>query len=250
MNWSKIKTIMIFLLVAMNIFIAAFILFTTFKESSVPQEVISSTKGVLEKNGFTVNINTIPNTSYNLPVLNASFYSASDLSDMFFGKQLAFSTVKNSLVAIDNGAKLTVMGNHFIFETQNSADKSHSYKKIKKALEKSGIDMEGAVYDEKELCFYKMYKGTNLFNIYIIAELDKEGQLCYVSSLWPGKLTEYDTKTLSFTTSVTKLPQLFPEGGTIDIIEAGYALKPLGSNKYRFTPAWRVRVGNNIEIIE
>ncbi len=250
MNWSKIKTIMICFLIVMNIFTTSFIIFTHISKSTVPEEVIKATRDVLKKDGFICNIDKIPDKIEELPILNTTFYSASDLSDIFFGKQLAFSTVKNSLVAKENDAILTVTENHFTFETSSEPDKSYSPEEIKKTLEDSGIDMSDAVYDNGARCFYKMYKKTNLFNMYMLAELDKNGDLCYVSALWPGLLTEYETKTLSFTSSVTKLKDLFPEGGTIETIEVGYSLKNLGNEKYRFTPSWRVKVGNELKIIE
>ena len=110
--------------------------------------------------------------------------------------------------------------------------------------------MDGAVYDEKENCFYKMYKGVNLFNMYIKAQLDKDGNLCSISAQWPTELTARDKIKLSFVTSVTKVKDSFPKGGKITVIEKGYSLTPLGNNNYRFIPSWRVKVGNELKIIK
>lgn len=249
MRWTKIKTIMIYFLFVMNVFMIGFNVITSLQESSVPANVIQASVDVLKRDGFDCEKKLIPNSTYELPVLKASFYSASDLSDMFFDKQLAFRTTGDSLVARDGSKSLTVSGDYFTFETSDKADTSHSPGKIKRALKKVGINMDGAVYDENERCFYRMYEGANLFNMYIQAELDKDGDLCIVTALWPGKLSVHEKKTLSFVSDINKVKESFPAGGEIHLIERGYSLTPLGNENYLFTPAWRVRVGNELKII-
>ncbi len=250
MRWSRIKTIMIYFLLVMNVFMIGFNLFTSLQESTVPANVIEASVKVLKRDGFDCKKELLPDSTYELPVLKASFYSASDLSDIFFDKQLAFRTDGDFLVAKDSGNSLIVSGDYFTFETSGKPDLSNSSGKIKKALKRVGINMDGAVYDEKERCFYRMYEGTNLFNMYIKAELDENGDLCMVSALWPGKLTLHEKKTLSFVTDINKLKEAFPDGGKINLIEKGYSLTPLGNENYLFTPAWRVRVGEDLKIIE
>ncbi len=250
MNWSKIKTIMIYFLLAMNLFLIAFTAVSMWRESSVPDDVIKASVKILEKDGFSCEKSLIPTTTHDLPVLNASFYSESELSEIFFDRQLAFKTAGNSLVAEADGGTLTVTANHFVFETVSPPDESHSSGKIKRALKKAGIDMTGAVYDEDERCFYRMYGGVNLFDMGLRAELDRKGKLCYVSALWPGKLTAQEATVLSFSSSVKKVKGVFPEGGTIELIEPGYALIPMGGNRYTFKPSWRVEVGNEMKILQ
>ena len=250
MNWSKIKTIMICLLIVMNLFMIAFIAVTSYKDSSVPEEVITAAVNVMEKNGFHCDKELIPSNTYLLPTLNTTFYSASDLSEMLFDKQVPFRTEGNTLVATSESSTLTVTENYFTFETSSSPDSSHSMRKIKKALKKAGIDMKDSVYDEKERCFYRMYKGMNLFNMYIKAELDKSGNLCSIAAQWPGKMVDNEEKKLSFVSDVTKLKEIFPSGGKISTIEKGYSLQHIGNENFLFVPAWRVRVQNELKIIE
>lgn len=250
MRWSKIKTIMICFLLAMNMFLIGFNVITSQKETKVPEDVITASVKVLYRDGFYCSKEIIPEFTYELPVLKASFYSASDLSEMFFDKQLAFRTTGGSLVAGEEDKSLTVSGDYFAFKSSKKADLSHSPEKIKRALKKVGISMDGAVYDEKERCFYMMYKGINLFNMYIKAELDSDGKICEITALWPGKLVVHEKKTLSFVSDVTKLKNTFPNGGKINLIEKGYSLVPLGNENYLFSPAWRVRIGEELKIIE
>lgn len=249
MNWSKIKNIMIFFLTAMNIFMISFIAVTTFRESVVPSEVISASSQVLKKDNFLCDNTLIPQKRYTLPHLEAKFYTASELSDLFFGKQLAFRTVENSLIAKENKASLTVSSNHFLFESGYSSDNSFSSSKIKRALKKIGIDMKNCIYDEKEARFLYMYKNICLNDMYIDARLDADGEICYISAQWPYLLKSLREENFSFSEYVTKVKSAFPEGGKIDSVEPVYALSS-SANKYIFSPAWRVSVGGDGRIIK
>lgn len=249
MNWSKIKNIMIFFLIAMNIAMLSFIAMTSLRDASVPEDVISSSLMVMQRDGVRCDREVFPSKRLTLPRLSVKFFSASELSELFFSKQLAFRTVDDSLVARDESATLTVSKNYFLYKSGYDADSSHSAKKVKRALQKAGINMSGSVYDKKEDCFYFMYKDVNLFNMYISAKLDSDGELCYVSAQWPSKLSALEDKELSFTSTITKLSTAFPHGGTIDAIEPGYTLHSSGS-KFFFSPAWRVNVDGNSQIIE
>lgn len=250
MSWSKIKSIMIYFLIAMNLFMALFIAVTNYRDTHIPNKVIQAAEDILREDGFKCDKKLIPASTYELSVLDTSFYSANELSEIFFGKQLPFKTDKESLIATDGNSVLTVTENYFSYESSEKADKSCSEKEIEKALKKLGINMDGSVYDEKERCFYRMYKGINLFNMYIRAELDKDGNICNISAQWPTELVAHEKTKLSFVTSVTKVKNAFPEGGKITLIEKGYSLTPLGNSNYRFIPSWRVKVGNELKIIE
>lgn len=251
MNWTKIKSLMIFFLIGINVFLLVFLSVTTYRRNIVPDEVLSASVKVLEKEGFMCEKNILPSSYVTLPSLAAEFHTASSLSSLFFGRQLAFRTADNSLVATDGKATLTINGNYFLFESGYDADPSFSPKKIKRELKNLGLDMSGAVYDEKTGYFYYMYKNINLFNMYIEARLDQDGELCYVSAQWPAKLSVLDKKTFSFSESIMNLKTVFPGGGKIKNIEAGYSLHAANSSeKYLFSPAWRVTVGEESKILK
>lgn len=251
MSWNKIKSIMICFLVAINIFLLAFLSITVYRKNTIPDKVLNASIAVLKKEGFDCNTELLPKVYYTLPAVSAQFYSAADLSDLFFKRQLAFRTVENSLVASEGKATLTINGNFFTYESGYAPDSTASPKKIKRALKKLGIDMSGAVYDEKSGYFYCMYKNLNLFNMYIQAKLDDSGEICYVSAQWPSKLSPMTKRTFSFNESIMNLEKIFPSGGKITAIEAGYCLRSANSSeKYVFSPAWRVNVDGESKIVE
>ena len=250
MKWTRIKNIMLLFLIAMNIFMIAFIAVTTIQRSTVPEAVIEASLQVLEDAGFQCKRELFPTSYTTLPSLNTRFYSASDLSELFFGKQLAFKTVENSLIAKEGRATLTVAGNYFYYTNGYDADTSYSADQVKKELKKIGIDMSGAVYDKAKDTFYKMYNNTNLFNMYISAQLDSDGEICHITAQWPKSLSPTENREISFVESIMDVKAAFPQGGEIDNIELGYSLLPAGGDKYNFNPAWRVEIGKEIKILE
>lgn len=250
MKWTKIKNIILWFLLSMNIFMIAVIAITTHNRESVPQEVVDASVSVLTKSGFSIGKETFPDTYHMLPDYSTKFYSASELSNLFFKKQAAFRTTGNSLVATVGSETLTINGNHFVYDNGRQEAETASHSAIRKKLESIGIDMKGAVYDDKENCFYRMYNKANLFNMSIQAKLDKDGNLCYVNGYWPKELTAGERKKFSFLESAVKLKDYFPDGGNIEDIELGFSLVSSGGEKYIFTPAWRVKVNGELKIIE
>ncbi|MEE0867777.1 MAG: hypothetical protein UIL37_05705 [Clostridia bacterium] len=244
MNWSKLKSIMIFMLFGINIFLLIFMGITTFNENRISDKVITATVNTLKAQGFECDEAIIPRRDYSLPVLTIKFYSAVELSDMFFGKQMPFRTENDSLIAENGNKVLTVKSNYFSFSSGKTPVKS-DYKTLCKALKKAGIDISESVYDSENNYFYGMYKNANLFNMYIRAETDKNGELCVVEAQWPSLIRLGSQQNLSFFSRIMKIKEGFPNGGKIENIELGYELKPPHGDNYEMVPSWRITVGGN-----
>ena len=251
MKWTKIKTLMLCFLLVMNLFMLTILAMKTLRNEAIPQRVVNATLSVLKKSGFEISEEDFPDSYYTRNSYKAQFYSASDLSELFFGKQLPFRTVDNYLVASDDGATLIVDSNNFHYETEEqNATKKTSSAVLKHTLKKKGFDMEGAVYDKEKNCFYKMYNDSNLFNMSLEAKIDTNGEICYVKAQWPKTLISGEKKKISFLDSTMKLRSAFPNGGKIQNIELGYSLHQIGENKFQFIPAWRVMVNDELRILE
>ena len=93
-----------------------------------------------------------------------------------------------------------------------------------------------------------MYKNANLFNMYIKAETDANGELCVVEAQWPRLIRLGHKQTLSFFRRIMKLKEGFPNGGRIENIELGYELMPPQGDNYEMVPAWRITVGSNSKL--
>ena len=248
MKWSRIKNIMLWFLIIINLFMLIFIAVDSYRKTIIPKEVISASMEYLEDSNFSCERDEFPKSYRYAPTLDVSFYSASDLAEVFFGKQVAFRTSENSLIADYEGCKLTVYSNYFTYTTPNQPVKASSAQ-LSEALEKLGIDTAGMVYDKKNSCFYKMYKKANLFDMYITAQLDAKGNICTIKAQWPKKIKPLEEKKISFSENLIKLKKAFPEGGNIKNIELGYCLKHIGGEKFNFVPAWRVNVDGELKIL-
>ena len=234
----------------MNIFMLAIIAITTYNKETIPTEVVDSSISLLKKSNFSISRNLYPDKYYMLPDYNAKFYTAGDLSQLFFKKQVAFRTADNSLIAENDGGILTVTSNHFQYKSIKVAVADSSASDLERELENLGINMDGAVYDAKEKLFYRMYNNANLFNMSIQAKLDKEGNICYVNAYWPKELSAGESKRFSFLESAVRMKDFFPDGGAIEKVELGYSLHSIGGEKYTFVPAWRVKVDGELRIVE
>lgn len=244
MNWSRVKSIMIFFLIGINVFLLIVFGLITYRENYIPDSVIGAATSVLASEGFPCDSDLIPNMYKSAAVLNTDFYTASELSDAFFGRQLPFRTEGYSLIAESDsdGEKLTVSGSSFAFESDRT-EKSASPRKIRRALEKAGINMRGAVYDSRHKQFVLYYKGIILDKMYIKAGIDSDGRLCRADAAWVQISPSSVKKRVSFMETVTALPQKIKKKGTVKKIELAYALDSFHSDKYVFRPSWIVTVG-------
>ena len=233
---------MIFFLIGINVFLLIVFSFITYRENYIHDDVINAAASVLETGGFPCDPNLIPNRYRNTPVLNADFYTASELSDAFFGRQLPFRTEGYSLIAESDSARLTVSGSSFAFESDRT-EQSASPWKIRRALEKAGINMHGAVYDSKKKQFVLYYKGLILDKMYIKAGIDSDGILCSADAAWAQVSPSSVKKRVSFMETVSSLPQKIKKKGPVQKIELAYALDSFHSDKYVFRPSWIVTVG-------
>lgn len=71
MNWSRAKTILIFLFLATAIFQLTVLFSSDKKANKVSPDVISATVEILAKNNISINEKIIPNRNYSLPLISA-----------------------------------------------------------------------------------------------------------------------------------------------------------------------------------
>ena len=250
MKWSSIKNIMIGFLIFMNLAMLTIIILVTLNKAYIPKDVVNSSLSVMRKSGFEISEDIFPEKYYTWPSYTAQFYSASDLSDLFFKTQVPFRTEADTLVGTQGIAVLTVGDNYFSYDSGYRAKENVSVKALRRALEKTGFDMTDTGYDEKNGRFYKMHNDANLFDMTLEAKLDDNGDVCFVKAHWPKKLIKGERKTISFIDSIPKLKDAFPNGGTVKKIELGYSLHALGGDNFLFSPSWRVKVDKIQKVIE
>lgn len=249
MNWSRIKTIMIYFLVFINVFLISFFAITTYKENNISDEVINASIKVLTNKNFTCEKKIFPNKNFTLPRLNAYFYSPSELCDIFFKRQVPFRTVGDLLIAEYNGATLEVKDNYFCYKTQNTP-KKYPASKYRLALKKLNIDLNEISFDEKILTFHANYKSIKLDSTHLKINLDEDGKVCLLKGIWPKEIRTGAKENVSFCDEIVNLSNTFEGGGNIQSIEVIYSLSSSNSKKYHYKPLWKVTVDNETKIVQ
>ncbi len=249
MNWYKIKTIMIFSLLFINVFLVVFLVKTTYQEKKIPKKLITASIDVLKQNNLQCSEEIFPKTKPTLPHLNVKYYLPSELCDIFFKKQIAFRTDEETLIAQHNGETLEIKDNYFCYKTSKKAQK-YSDQKYKATLNKLGFNMKSVKFDDDKKIFYKYYKKTKLSDVYLKVMLDENGEICFVESVWPKSMKAISRERISFSDKIIKASKEFPEGGIINEIKVVYSPnKKVGTNNY-FAPCWKVVVNNKPKVIK
>ena len=248
MNWIKLKNIMLAFLIFMNLLLLAIISLSTLIEENMPENAVDAGIKILSESGFDCSKDVFPKTYKSVPTLTAKFYSATELSEIFFNKQLAFKTEGNSLIATNGNATLTITDNHFTYKTTEEGS-SASSSKAQKKLKKLGFNMDEAVYDDNLKLFIKKMNNLEFFNIYLDAKLNDENELCFVSGYWPVITSVGENKHLSFSSHILKVKELFPDGGKITSIELGYSSDNLKKDKITFKPSWKITIKEETRIL-
>lgn len=239
MKWSSIKNLMLGFLVVMNIFVISAAAVRRYKSEKIPPLVLAASAEAMENSGVSCDESLLPDKYLSMERIKGEFFSAAELSKMFFSEQLAFQTDERTLIANKDGAQLLVEELGFAYYSEAKTVES-SEKELRSALKKMGFDMRYAQYGgEGE--FYCSYKGKTVFDMYIRASLGEDGSLARVEACWPKLTSAGSFQTgLSIIGSITAIGEAF-SGGEIKEIEAGYSLVQNDSSSSAvFRCAWRV----------
>ena len=88
MNWSKIKNIMIIILVLINLFLILNIAFSKYMSQALPEGVGESFENILLKHGITVDEKIVP-TAYEMRhSVKASAFGIDYLTQVFIGEKV------------------------------------------------------------------------------------------------------------------------------------------------------------------
>lgn len=216
--------------------------------NNIPDEVVNASIKVLSNKNFSCDKELFPDKKLTLPQLNVSFYSPSELCDLFFKRQVAFRTVGDYLVAEYDGATLNVKGNYFYYKTQ-ATPKKKSMSKYKSAIKKLGLNLKEIDFDEKTLIFRASYKSIRLNGTHLKINLDEDGEICLLEGVWPKEMHAGMTEKVSFCDEIVNLSGAFPNGGNIQSIDIIYSLSNTNSKKYYYKPQWKVTVDKKTKII-
>jgi hypothetical protein len=255
MDWSKAKNLFIFLFLAINIFLAAY-LFMSFKNDSSNANILNTEK-ILKSRGYTLNTKIPKITEAYKMHYEIGQYDSAYIAQKLLEKPKLSETEINSTQSFQNGTKKIIFHpdkSLFTFEdtapTKNvdisTPEKVEKYciefiSQLKLPILNLYLETYKTNFDESvSIRFIEKYKNLYIFNNYIELKLTKKGLVFMEWNM--AKLTGFDKAKVPVNPAYQLLLKYFVEGKnrTIEEIDLGYELEKdvMGSK----IPEWRIKM--------
>jgi len=186
MDWARAKSIMLFLLVALNLFLLVRIVVYD-SAGNASAAAISNTEKILEKRGVTLECN-IPQNADNAPALAAGEYAydGEKIAGFLLGEAYEKDATENKYVS-EEGTLVITGDNRVVFSVNVPGtsgmplkfDIRPAEKYIRSRLEETGLIGPGYVLDQTktapdggmDITFIEKYNGLKVFDNYIKVKL-------------------------------------------------------------------------------
>ena len=176
MNWPRVKTILIFLFLLVDIILLASIIVPSVSLSRIPQETINNTVEVLAKRGIEISPESIPSRRENMGIVE--LYNLWPDRQALAGKLLGEAETIDGITFKEGTKTLTLDDSGLKYENTNTENKPAF------ELIEMGINVRDSVYEEGEdsLRLWQTVDRKKLFESEIYAS--KEGNRVSVSGYW------------------------------------------------------------------
>ncbi len=266
MSWSKIKTILIFLFVFVNIFLLYNMFFKTGLGNEVSQQTVNETVSVLRKAGIAINPDIISRKTLYMkkPEISNSIDNRQVLAENLIGKAKSFENVyENEKGKITFNAVVFNFENHDKTVKISDISENNAIDRASKYLNSCGFDVQtDAVRDFTSgengyyIKFGKEIDGYPLYESYLDIYIMPDGMLNEINGYWPEVYGQSagGTETICVDTTKVLINLLSVEGITkneIVDIQTGYTLGGLPENDspilLTLLPAYRIilKTGEN-----
>lgn len=185
MEWSKIKTILIWLFSIVNLFLIIVYLNSVYLENNLSDDVILNTVEVLGKNNVIISEDIIPKGHNSVKICNVENRHDSVVSVLETAKRSAIE--KGADFYIDTGVEIT--GNAFKYVISEDMEISNPYKYAKKLIKNSGLLGDTnylTVKDNSCVCFYMSFDNKIFYDSYIKVRFDEKGIREISGNNWLG----------------------------------------------------------------
>lgn len=247
MSWSKIKNIMIIILVIINVFLIGDIALTEISSNALPNESGKDFVGILKKKNITVDEKIVPKAYEKRETFSVSMYSPDELATAFLGERASFKTEGNAAVATVGDKKLTIEGNYITFTAQGERTSATS-SAVWKALKKCGLDVDCAVYDEKECIVKRVFSGIEVDGVSLKVYLSKDGDILYAEGKWPKIEPESENSRASIISAVMNIKNQLPENAHISDAEKIYVFEYV-NNTPKIKNGWRISANGKSYVV-
>ncbi len=176
MNWPRVKTILIFMFLVVDIMLLASIIVPSVGLSRIPQETIEKTCEVLAQRGIEIPPEVIPARRENMGIVE--LYNIWPESSAIAGKLLGDGFLADGPV-YKNGTKTLFLG-----ESEFNYENTSAKKTIAHELIEIGIDVRENLYEEGEFSLrtWQTIKGKKIFESEIYAS--KADSTINISGYW------------------------------------------------------------------
>ncbi len=244
MNWYRIKTILIFLFLAINLFLAAHLGVDSLSKTQVAKEQGKTVARALTENGIAVE-GEIPYKTPRLDTLTLENPKADP--EQFARSVLGEKAIRMGGTWRREGKTLTILEKGFLYESGQAPVRpdKNTVSKMKAALEGMGFPMGYAKGQagQEAVTFVQIIDGAQLFESTITVYPAADGTVSRIEGAWanvqPGKRQRTPVKS-----AADALLQFLQEGkkGTISRVACGYAVlrAEAGYRTADAVPVWRV----------
>lgn len=258
MNWSRAKTILIFLFLATALFQLAVLLSSNKKANMISSDVIASAVELLKKNDITVSEGIIPDRNYSLSLISAdnAVTDYTEFAASILGKELKCS--ENNEFSSSTGT-IRFYANRFNYTPSNgSIIKADSIEKnCKEFLNSLGFSLSEYIKkqtkadSQTKICFINTADGYPIFNSQTVVSVEA-GKIVNAQGTW-FNITDKDNpvKLKSITAVlIDLLKENIKKPASITEIRLGYTIPE--SNVFQksviLIPAWQITFddGNKI----
>lgn len=247
MNWSKVKNIMILILVIINLFLIADIGLTSFMSASLPKGTGESFKEVLHSRGIEIDDKLVPKYYETRKTVTGEFYDIDYLTKIFIGESVSYISDGKSVIAQKGDKKLTVSGTSFEYTFSGQAAEKNG-KKIIAAVKKVGLSTFGAAFVQDEGLVRVYTDGALVEGVYLDVTLSESGEIIYLKGVWPNLRLSGEEKKLSVIKATNEICNALGPNTHIDNIEKVYFLEKT-EKKCTIIPGWKIFAGGKSYIV-
>lgn len=248
MNWYRIKTVLIFLFAAINLFLATLLCAAQFKTARQEKAKIQSAVNVLSESGIRVSCD-VPHQTERLRVLTLENPKAEP-------EALAKAMLGNKATRLGDsyrrdGKVLTLLDRGFLYDSGEESVKPEkkSISQMKNALSALGFTMthaKGTISDNAVMFTQKM-DGVSMFDFYLKVYPTASGQIARLEGVW-AEITHAEGERQKTQSAADALLAFLQAGNRNEIVgvECGYAVlsKEKGYRTADAVPVWAVETND------
>ena len=177
MDWYRIKTILIILFVAINIFLAVLLLRENMATRRMEEEHIAAANAVLAKNGITIKAE-IPRVRGRMATLTVENPLAEKeaFAEMLLGGKPV--SADNTYYRNGNSVEITEAGFHFVGKTKPKMPGKNAVRTVKDMLTRMGFSMDYAEgrQEGQAVYFSAAYEGKPIYGCNLVVIPGEDGQ--------------------------------------------------------------------------